>query len=582
MTESKIVVPQATSEEAVQKWSYTSGISDIPLLGLTIGDMFDQTVASYPDHLALIAHAQQIRWTYRELHEQVERCARGLMSLGIEKGDRVGIWSLNRAEWCVTQFATAKIGAILVNINPAYRLHELEYALKQSGCSALVISPAFKSSNYPEMVMALTPELVTCEPGALQSARLPALHTVICMGEDATEGMFSWEALLKRAEQVGIDQLYARQRTLEFDDPINVQYTSGTTGFPKGATLSHHNILNNGYFVARLQNFTHEDKLCIPVPLYHCFGMVMGNLGCVTHGATMVYPSESFDPLAVLQAVQEEQCTALYGVPTMFIAELEHPDFHSFDLVSLRTGVMAGSPCPIEVMRNVINRMHMSQVEICYGMTETAPVSVQSRLDSPFEKRVATVGQIHPHLEIKIVNPESGQIVPQGIPGELCTRGYSVMLGYWDNPEATQAAIDQARWMHTGDLATMDEEGYINIVGRIKDMIIRGGENIYPREIEEFLYTHPQVSDVQVIGVPDERYGEEIAAWIKLKPGASVSQEDLRAFCLGKIAHYKIPRYIKFVDAYPMTISGKIQKYLMRQQAIAELGLQDAASIETA
>ncbi|GHO66089.1 AMP-binding protein [Ktedonobacter sp. SOSP1-52] len=582
MTESKTAVPQATSEEVVQKWSYTSGISDISLLGLTIGDMFDQTVASYPDHLALIARAQQIRWTYRELHEQVERCARGLMSLGIEKGDRVGIWSLNRAEWCVTQFATAKIGAILVNINPAYRLHELEYALKQSGCSALVISPAFKSSNYPEMVTALVPELASCEPGALQSARLPALHTVICMGKDATEGMFSWEMLLKRAEQVGIDQLYARQRTLEFDDPINVQYTSGTTGFPKGATLSHHNILNNGYFVARLQSFTHEDKLCIPVPLYHCFGMVMGNLGCVTHGATMVYPSESFDPLAVLQAVQEEQCTALYGVPTMFIAELEHPDFHTFDLASLRTGVMAGSPCPIEVMRNVINRMHMSQVEICYGMTETAPVSVQSRLDSPFEKRVATVGQIHPHLEIKIVNPESGQIVSQGIPGELCTRGYSVMLGYWDNPEATQAAIDQARWMHTGDLATMDEEGYINIVGRIKDMIIRGGENIYPREIEEFLYTHPRVSDVQVIGVPDELYGEEIAAWIKLKPGESVSQEDLRAFCLGKIAHYKIPRYIKFVDAYPMTISGKIQKYLMRQQAIAELGLQGAASIETA
>ncbi|GHO52535.1 AMP-binding protein [Ktedonobacter robiniae] len=582
MTESKTAVSQATSEEAVQKWSYTSGISDIPLLGLTIGDMFDQTVASYPDHLALIARAQQIRWTYRELHEQVERCARGLMSLGIEKGDRVGIWSLNRAEWCVTQFATAKIGAILVNINPAYRLHELEYALKQSGCNVLVISPAFKSSNYPEMVTALAPELASCELGALQSAWLPALHTVICMGKDATEGMFSWEVLLKRAEQVGIDQLHARQRTLEFDDPINVQYTSGTTGFPKGATLSHHNILNNGYFVARLQNFTHEDKLCIPVPLYHCFGMVMGNLGCVTHGATMVYPSESFDPLAVLQAVQEEQCTALYGVPTMFIAELEHPDFHTFDLASLRTGVMAGSPCPIEIMRNVINRMHMSQVEICYGMTETAPVSVQSRLDSPFEKRVATVGQIHPHLEIKIINPESGQIVPQSIPGELCTRGYSVMLGYWDNPEATQAAIDQARWMHTGDLATMDEEGYINIVGRIKDMIIRGGENIYPREIEEFLYTHPQVSDVQVIGVPDERYGEEIAAWVKLKPGESVSQEDLRAFCLGKIAHYKIPRYIKFVDAYPMTISGKIQKYLMRQQAIAELGLQGVASIETA
>ena len=582
MTESKAAVFQERSEEALPKWSYTSGISDIPLLGLTIGDMFDQTVATYPDHPALIARIQQIRWTYHELHEQVERCARGLMSLGIAKGDRVGIWSLNRAEWCVTQFATAKIGAILVNINPAYRLHELEYALKQSGCSALVISPAFKSSNYPEMVTALAPELVNCGPGALQSARLPALHTVICMGDDATEGMFSWDELLQRAEQVSSDQLHARQRTLEFDDAINVQYTSGTTGFPKGATLSHHNILNNGYFVARLQNFTHEDKLCIPVPLYHCFGMVMGNLGCVTHGATMVYPSESFDPLAVLQAVQEEQCTALYGVPTMFIAELEHPDFHTFDLVSLRTGVMAGSPCPIEVMRNVINRMHMTQVEICYGMTETAPVSVQSRLDSPFEKRVATVGQIHPHLEIKIVNPESGQVVPQGTPGELCTRGYSVMLGYWDNPEATQTAIDQARWMHTGDLATMDEEGYINIVGRIKDMIIRGGENIYPREIEEFLYTHPQVSDVQVIGVPDERYGEEIAAWIKLKPGESVSEEDLRTFCLGKIAHYKIPRYIKFVEAYPMTISGKIQKYLMRQQAIAELGLQSAASIETA
>ncbi|HZR42348.1 MAG TPA: AMP-binding protein, partial [Ktedonobacteraceae bacterium] len=497
----------APTVQIERRWSYTSGTSDTALLGLTIGDMFDQTVEKYPDAPALIARQQNIRWTYRELQEQVNRCAKGLMHLGVQKGERIGIWSPNRAEWCITQFATSKIGAILVNINPAYRLHELEYALKQSGCSAIVIAAQFKSSNYTEMINTLAPELKNCEPGKLKAEKLSELRAVIRMGEDKVSGMFTWDELMAMGDPISDEQLNERQREQEFDDPINIQYTSGTTGFPKGATLSHHNILNNGYFVARLQNFTHEDKLCIPVPLYHCFGMVMGNLGCITHGAAMVYPSEGFEPLAVLQAVQEEKCTALYGVPTMFIAELEHPEFSKFDLTSLRTGVMAGSPCPIEVMKRVISQMHMSEVEICYGMTETSPVSTQTRIDAPLDKRVGTVGVIHPHLEIKIVDPTTGKVVPIGSPGELCTRGYSVMLGYWNNAEATAQAIDRAHWMHTGDLATMDAEGYINIVGRIKDMIIRGGENIYPREIEEFLYTHPKVSDVQVIGVPDPKYG---------------------------------------------------------------------------
>ena len=565
-----------------RRWSYTSGTSDTPLLGLTIGDMFDQIAATYPDQPALISRHQGIRLSYRELQARVNQCARAMLHLGIAKGQRVGIWSPNRAEWCITQFATSKIGAILVNINPSYRLHELEYVLNQSGCSAIVIAAAFKTSNYTEMLNSLAPELADCEIGKLRSEKLPELRTVIRMGEDRVPGMLSWGELMALGDRVGEGELQRVQREQEFDDPINIQYTSGTTGFPKGATLSHHNILNNGYFVARLQNFTHEDKLCIPVPLYHCFGMVMGNLGCITHGAAMVYPAEGFEPKATLDAVQEERCTSLYGVPTMFIAELAHPDFKQYDFSSLRTGVMAGSPCPIEVMKRVNSEMHMPEVEICYGMTETSPVSTQTRVDSPLDKRVGTVGLVCPHLEIKIVDPATGKVVPVGQPGEFCTRGYSVMLGYWNNPEATAGSIDSARWMHTGDLATMDEEGYLNIVGRIKDMIIRGGENVYPREIEEFLYTHPKISDVQIIGVPDARYGEEIMAWVQLKAGESSTTEEVREFCQGKIAHYKIPRYVKFVESFPMTVTGKIQKFLMRQQSIEELGLQGAASIETA
>jgi fatty-acyl-CoA synthase len=570
------------SQGAARRWSYTSGTSDTPLLGLTIGDMFDQTAATYPDQPALISRHQNIRLTYRELQAQVNQCARALLHLGIAKGQRVGIWSPNRAEWCITQFATAKIGAILVNINPSYRLHELEYVLNQSGCSAIVIAAAFKTSNYTEMLNSLAPELAHCEIGKLQAEKLPELRTVIRMSEDRVPGMLPWPELMALGDRVSEEELQRVQREQEFDDPINIQYTSGTTGFPKGATLSHHNILNNGYFVARLQNFSHEDKLCIPVPLYHCFGMVMGNLGCITHGAAMVYPAEGFDPQATLDAVQEERCTSLYGVPTMFIAELAHPDFAKYDFSSLRTGVMAGSPCPIEVMKRVNTEMHMPEVEICYGMTETSPVSTQTRVDSPLDKRVSTVGLVGPHLEIKIVDPATGKVVPVGQPGELCTRGYSVMLGYWNNPEATANAIDPARWMHTGDLATMDEEGYLNIVGRIKDMIIRGGENVYPREIEEFLYTHPKISDVQIIGVPDPKYGEEIMAWVQLKAGESATTEEIREFCQGKIAHYKIPRYVKFVESFPMTVTGKIQKFVMRQQSIEELGLQSAASIKTA
>jgi fatty-acyl-CoA synthase len=572
----------ASTKQAELQWSYANGTSDVPLLGLTIGDMFDLTAEKYPDQPALISRQQNVRLTYRQLQEQVNQCAKGLMHLGFQKGERVGIWAPNRSEWCITQFATSKIGVILVNINPSYRLHELEYALKQSGCSGLVLASAFKTSNYTQMLYELAPELRSCEPGKLQAAKLPELRTVIRLGSEKTPGMFAWDELMAMGEPISDEQLTERQREQEFDDPINIQYTSGTTGFPKGATLSHHNILNNGYFVARLQNFTHEDKLCIPVPLYHCFGMVMGNLGCITHGTTMVYPSEGFEPLAVLQAVQEEQCTALYGVPTMFIAELDHPDFNKFDLSSLRTGVMAGSPCPVEVMKKVNTLMNMREVEICYGMTETSPVSTQTRIDAPLDKRVGSVGTVHPHVEIKIVDPATGQVVPIGAPGEFCTRGYSIMLGYWNNPEATVDAIDTARWMHTGDLATMDEEGYVNIVGRIKDMIIRGGENVYPREVEEFLYTHPKISDVQVIGLPDPRYGEEIMAWVKVKPGEQLTEEEVKEFCRGKIAHYKVPRYVKFVDAFPMTVTGKIQKFLMRQQSTEELGLQSAASIETA
>ncbi|MDN3520631.1 AMP-binding protein [Halomonas ramblicola] len=569
--------------------SYVSGISDTPLKGQTIGDCFDDTVARFPDRDALLSLHQGLRYTWQELQAAVDEAARALMALGVKKGDRVGIWSPNCAEWTITQFATAKIGAILVNINPSYRTHELEYALKQSGTTTLILQGAFKTSDYVATLAELAPELNKGQapehkgqaperrdgpPDALACQRLPELERVICLDADrALAGMLSWQGMLAHADEVAAEHLAEVQATLQFDDPINIQYTSGTTGAPKGATLSHHNILNNGFFVARTMNFTEADRLVIPVPLYHCFGMVMGNLGCVTHGATMIYPGDGFEPEATLRAVAEERATALYGVPTMFIAELEHPEFERFDLSSLRTGIMAGSICPIEVMRKVIERMHMQDVTICYGMTETSPVSFQTQTDAPLEKRVTTVGTIHPHLEVKLVSPETGAVVPRGETGELCTRGYSVMLGYWNNPEATAKAIDAAGWMHTGDLATMDDEGYVAIVGRIKDMIIRGGENIYPREIEDFLYTHPAISDVQVIGVPDEKYGEEVMAWVKLSDGESLTEEELKAFCKGQIAHYKIPRYVKFVDEFPMTVTGKIQKFKMREEATHELGL---------
>ena len=562
--------------------SYTNGSSDTPLLGMTIGDIFDQTVARYPDNEALIVRHQSIRYTYRQLKAQVDRCACALMALSVAQGDRVGIWAPNCAEWTIVQLATAKIGAILVNINPSYRLHEVEYALNQSGCAFLIIAPQFKSSNYTQMVHDLAPELAVTEEGELRAARLPNLRAVVRLGTASSPGMLAWDGLLQLAERVGDDQLAVRQAQQQFDDPINIQYTSGTTGAPKGATLSHHNIVNNAYFAGQLQRFTDQDRLVAPVPLYHIFGCVLVNLVCITHGATMIYPSEAFDPMATLDAVQAERATALYGVPTMFIAELSHPEFGSYDLRSLRTGLIGGAPCPIEVMKQIKTLMHMDEIEIVYGMTETSPVSFQTRVGTPLEKQVGTVGQVHPHIEVKIVDPDSGQIVPIGASGELCTRGYSVMLGYWNNPDANRQSIDSARWMHTGDLAVMDVEGYVNIIGRIKDMIIRGGENIYPREIEEFLYTNAKIQDVQVIGVPDVKYGEEIMAWIKLRDETHATAEEIREFCRGQIAHFKIPRYVKFVETFPMTVSGKTQKFVMRDQSINELGLAQAAAVRTA
>ncbi|MBY4675069.1 AMP-binding protein [Marinobacterium arenosum] len=556
--------------------SYTSGISEKPLIGMTIGDKFDEIANRYPDNDALVVRHQGIRWSYRELQQKVDEAARAFLAIGVERGDRVGIWAPNCAQWTVTQFATAKIGAILVNINPAYRLHELEYALNQSEARFIVTADSFKSSQYTEMLFELAPELKASAEGQLKSMKLPHLNGVINLADEKHAGMWRWADFIALADQIGADELADLQATLQFDDPINIQYTSGTTGFPKGATLSHHNILNNGFFVAESMKFTDQDRLVIPVPLYHCFGMVMGNLGCVTHGATMIYPDEGFEPKSVLDAVAEERATAVYGVPTMFIAELDHPDFAGYDLSSLRTGIMAGSICPAEVMKAVNGKMHMEEVQIAYGMTETSPVSTQTAADDPFDKRVSTVGRTQPHLETKIVDPANGRILPRGEIGELCTRGYSVMLKYWNNEQATREAIDAAGWMHTGDLATMDEQGYIQIVGRIKDMVIRGGENVYPKEIEEFLYSHPSISDVQVTGVPDKKYGEELIAWVKLAPGAeAVTDDDLRAFCKGKITHFKIPRYFKFVDEFPMTVTGKIQKFKMREISIEELGLDD-------
>ena len=554
--------------------SYAHGVSATPLIGETIGVHFDKAAARWGERDALIVRQQNVRWTYAELNARVDAFAAGLLALGLTPGDRIGIWSPNNSEWVITQFATAKAGLILVNINPAYRLSELDYALNKVACKALITADSFKSSDYVGMLRELAPEIDRCAPGQLQSKRLPALTTLIRIGDDEKRGFLRFADVLGMGGGRHRAQLRELAATLQFDDPINIQFTSGTTGTPKGATLTHHNILNNGYFIGEAQRLTDRDRVCIPVPLYHCFGMVLGNLACITHGAAMVYPSEGFDPLASLEAVEAERCTALYGVPTMFIAELGHPDFKRFDLSSLRTGIMAGSPCPIEVMKRCISEMHMSEVTIAYGMTETSPVSTQTSHDDPLERRVGTVGRIHPHVEIKIVDGD-GRIVPPGTAGELCTRGYSVMLGYWDDAELTAEAIDRARWMHTGDLATLDEDGYCNIVGRIKDMVIRGGENVYPREVEEFLFRHPKIAAVQVVGVPDLKYGEELCAWVQVKPGMSANTEEILSFCKGQIAHYKIPRYIKFVEAFPMTVTGKVQKFIMRDAMIKELGLHE-------
>ena len=552
--------------------SYVNGISDKPLRYQTIGEAFDEAVDLYGDREALVVRHQDIRWTYREFARQVDDFAAGLVALGLEPGDRVGVWAPNCAEWVITQFATAKAGIIQVNINPAYRRAELEYVLNKVGCKALVTAASFKTSDYMTMINDLAPELAGCAPGELKAKKLPELKTVIRLGEDKTPGCYNFADIAALAGQDQHQKLEELKGVLDPDDAINIQFTSGTTGSPKGATLSHFNILNNGYFVGEAMNFTEQDRLCIPVPLYHCFGMVMGNLTCVTHGACMVYPNDGFDPLLTLQAVAEEKCTGLHGVPTMFIAELDHPELKSFDLSSLRTGIMAGASCPIEVMKRVVSDLHMSEVTIAYGMTETSPVSFQSSRDDSLEKRVSTVGRVHPHVEVKIVD-ENGQVTQAGVQGELLTRGYSVMKGYWADPERTSEAIDEAGWMHTGDLATLDEDGYCNIVGRVKDMVIRGGENIYPREIEEFLYRHDKIQDVQVFGVPDDKYGEELCAWICLKEGREASAEEIKEFCKGQIAHYKIPRYIRFVDEFPMTVTGKIQKFIMRDDMIEELGI---------
>jgi fatty-acyl-CoA synthase len=549
---------------ADERPSYAAGPTDVPLLEETIGANFERTVAAHSDHEALVEVASGRRWTYAELDRDVNAVARGLIAAGIDVGDRVGVWSPNCAEWVVAQYATAKIGAILVNVNPAYRTHELAYAVNQSGLRLLVSATEFKTSDYRAMVDEVRGDCA-------------GLERVVFIGTE------DWSELVAGGDEVQQGAVADRLAGLSNTDPINIQYTSGTTGYPKGATLSHRNILNNGYFVTELINFSDQDRLAIPVPFYHCFGMVMGNLGCTSHGATMVIPAPAFDPGLTLEAMADERCTGVYGVPTMFIAMQNHPDFASYDLSSMRTGLMAGSPCPVEVMKHCVNDMHMAEVGIAYGMTETSPVSTQTRVDDNLERRTSTIGRVHPHVEIKIVDPVTGLTLPRGAPGELCTRGYSVMIGYWEQEDKTAEAIDDEHWMHTGDLAVMREDGYANIVGRIKDMVIRGGENVYPREIEEFLYTHPDIADVQVIGVPDEKYGEEICAWVKLKDGAQPLDADaLREFCSGKLAHFKIPRYVMVVDDFPMTVTGKVRKVEMREKSVAELGLQDAARIQNA
>ena len=543
--------------------AYASGDTATPLLQETIGQNLESVVARFPDRDALVSIHQGIRQSYRAFNESVDLLAMGLLRLGLEVGDRVGIWSPNCAEWVWLQYATAKVGVILVNINPAYRTHEVRYALAQSGCRVLVSAQKYLSSDYRAMVSEVRDEL-------------DGLERVIFLDTPR------WDALMEPARDGMEEVLAERTAGLHYDDAINIQYTSGTTGFPKGATLSHSNILNNAFFIGEACAYTEEDRVCIPVPLYHCFGMVLGTLACTTHGSAIILPGPGFDPEEVLAAVQGERCTSLYGVPTMFIAELAHPDLKSFDLSSLRTGIMAGSPCPVEVMKQVISDMNMTDVTIAYGMTETSPVSTQTMTTDTIEIRVSSVGRVHPHVEIKIIDPENGKTVERSRDGELCTRGYSVMLGYWNEPDRTADSIDAEGWMHSGDLATMDSEGYVNIVGRIKDMIIRGGENIYPREIEEYLYGHPAIEDVQVIGVPDVKYGEQVMAWVKLREGAEATGEDIKEFCRGRIAHFKVPQYVKFVDGFPMTVTGKVRKVEMREVSIAELGLETAAKIESA
>jgi fatty-acyl-CoA synthase len=550
--------------------SYLHGVSDIPLMGLTVGCLLEETAKRYPETEALVVSHQNLRWSYHELNRQADKMAAGLIALGLEPGDRIGVWAPNMAEWVVLQFATAKAGLILVNVNPAYRLSELEFALKQTGVKALITVPHFKTSDYLAMLSELIPEFVGSDPGTIKAKKVPNLRWVITMGRNRSKGTFRYCDVIAGATDESRQRLLSLSGELQFDDPINIQFTSGTTGRPKAATLTHHNIVNNAYFAGLQMELSNKDRMCIPVPMYHCFGMVLGTLCCVAHGATMVFASAGFDATSTMQTVESERCTVLHGVPTMFIAELDSPGFGDRDLSSLRTGIIAGAPCPAELMKRIITEMHMTQITIAYGMTETGPVSTQTSVTDPVVRRVETVGRVLPHTEIKVVG-NNGRITPRRVPGELLTRGYCVMLKYWNDPEKTREAIDEAHWIASGDIAVVDEEGYFQIVGRIKDMLIRGGENIFPREIEDFLYTHQAIEQVEVIGTPDEKYGEEICAWIKLREGQSATADDIRTFCKGKIAHFKIPRYIKFVDSFPMTITGKVQKFVMREQMAREL-----------
>ena len=571
-----------SSEEPKIQPSYASGTGSTPLLGCTIGDALDTAARTYSNSPALVSCHQNQRLSFAELSAAVEQFARGLMHLGVQKGDRVGIWATNCSEWVIVQFATAKIGAILVNVNPAYRAYELKFALEQSGCQTLIMVPNFKNADFVSIFFETCPEAKAAKAGTLSAADLPFLKNLILIDKTHPDSFFGWNQILAMGDHVAFAELRQRGAGLAFDEPINIQYTSGTTGHPKGAVLSHHNILNNALLVAECMRIAPGDRICLPVPFYHCFGMVMGNMAAVLKASTIVIPAPHFDALRTLEAVAEERCTALYGVPTMFRAELEHPEFDRFDLRSLRTGIMAGSPCPIQLMKRVVAEMHCPEITIAYGQTESSPVITQTTTDDPIELRVTTVGRALPHTEIKIIDPATGKIVPRGTQGELCTRGYCVMKGYYNNEQATRAAVDPDGWLHTGDIAVMREDGYCRIAGRVKDMIIRGGENIYPREIEEFLYTCPGISEVQIVGIPSAKYGEEVAAWVKLQPGAALSAEEIRAFCSGKIASFKIPRYVKMVNEFPMTVTGKIQKFRMREIMIHELGLDETDRIETA